>query len=405
MVEFTDTAGQAEFRAEVVAFVEQHHPEELAADAMYGVGLGGDQIGKVRGDARRDMIRPWRQAMVDKGWIAPAWPKQYGGADLSVMEQFILNETFAEMRASRVGVPDVGSTIMVHGSDEMKKEFLPKMVHGEDIWCQGYSEPGSGSDLASLQTRAKRDGDDYVINGQKIWTSGAAQAQWMFGLFRTDPEAPKHRGISYLLLSMDTPGLTVRPLQQITDSMSFNEVFFEDVRVPAKNIIGEENRGWYVGATHLDFERSSIGSAIGIQNTLDDLKDLLLDEQKAESGRSRMDRMPSVRSALAQRYVEAETAKMFSYRVISMQNRGEIPNYEASVQKVFTSEMKQRIANTAVQALGLYGQLHGREDDFTPMRSRWSQGYLATVSETIGAGTSEVQRNVIATRGLGLPRG
>ena len=193
MVEFTDTAGQAEFRAEVVAFVEQHHPEELAADAMYGVGLGGDQIGKVRGDARRDMIRPWRQAMVDKGWIAPAWPKQYGGADLSVMEQFILNETFAEMRASRVGVPDVGSTIMVHGSDEMKKEFLPKMVHGEDIWCQGYSEPGSGSDLASLQTRAKRDGDDYVINGQKIWTSGAAQAQWMFGLFRTDPEAPKHR--------------------------------------------------------------------------------------------------------------------------------------------------------------------------------------------------------------------
>jgi alkylation response protein AidB-like acyl-CoA dehydrogenase len=244
-----------------------------------------------------------------------------------------------------------------------------------------------------------------VINGQKIWTSGAKQAQWMFGLFRTDPEAPKHRGISYLLLSMETPGLTVRPLQQITDSMSFNEVFFEDVRVPAKNIIGEENRGWYVGATHLDFERSSIGSAIGIQNTLDDLKDLLLDEQKADSGRSRMGRMPSVRSALAERYVEAETAKLFSYRVISMQNRGEIPNYEASVQKVFTSEMKQRIANTAVQALGLYGQLHGREDDFTPMRSRWSQGYLATVSETIGAGTSEVQRNVIATRGLGLPRG
>ena len=376
MVDFTDTAEQAEFRAEVIEFVNQHHPEELAEDAVFSGGLGGDQIGKVRGDERRDMIRPWRQAMVEKGWIAPAWPKQYGGADLSVMEQFILNEVFAEMRASRVGVPDVGSTIMVHGSDEMKKEFLPKMVHGEDIWCQGYSEPGSGSDLASLQTRAVRDGDDYVINGQKIWTSGAKQAQWMFGLFRTDPEAPKHRGISYLLLSMETPGLTVRPLQQITDSMSFNEVFFEDVRVPAKNIIGEENRGWYVGATHLDFERSSIGSAIGIQNT-----------------------------ALAERYVEAETAKLFSYRVISMQNRGEIPNYEASVQKVFTSEMKQRIANTAVQALGLYGQLHGREDDFTPMRSRWSQGYLATVSETIGAGTSEVQRNVIATRGLGLPRG
>jgi alkylation response protein AidB-like acyl-CoA dehydrogenase len=404
MVEFTDTEEQAAFRTEVREFVAREHPQALADDAIYSVGLGGDQIGAVRGEERRELSRSWREALVEKGWIAPAWPKEYGGADLSVMEQFILNEVFAEMRATPQRVPDVGSTIMVHGSEEMKSKFLPAMVKGQEVWCQGYSEPGSGSDLASLQTRAVRDGDDYVLNGQKIWTSGAHQAKWMFGLFRTDPDAPKHRGISYLLLSMETPGITVRPLSQITDAKSFNEVFFEDVHVPARNIIGEENRGWYVGATHLDFERSSIGSAIGIQNTLDDLRDYLLPEEEAGSGKSRLSE-PAVRAELADRYIEAETAKLFSYRVISMQNRGDIPNYEASVQKVFTSEMKQRIGNTAVKAQGLWGQLYGREDEFTPMRSKWSQWYLATVSETIGAGTSEVQRNVIATRGLGLPRG
>ncbi len=405
MVDFADTAEQAEFRTQVRDFVEARHPQELIDDAVYTIGLGGNQIGNVRGDDRRQLSMQWRRALVETGWIAPAWPKEYGGADLTVMEQFILNEVFAEMRATPQRVPDVGSTIMVHGSDDMKTQFLPKMVKGEEIWCQGYSEPGSGSDLASLQTRAMRDSDDYVINGQKIWTSGAHQAQWMFGLFRTDPEAPKHRGITYLLLSMEASGITVRPLQQITDARNFNEVFFEDVRVPAKNVIGEVNRGWYVGATHLDFERSSIGSAIGISNTLDDLRGFLLAEAAAGSGRSRIGREPAVRSALAERYVEAETAKLFSYRVISMQNRGDIPNYEASVQKVFTSEMKQRIGNTAVKALGLYGQLLDPDGELTPMRSKWVQSYLAAVSETIGAGTSEVQRNVIATRGLGLPRG
>ena len=172
---------------------------------------------------------------------------------------------------------------MVHGSDEQKKEYLPAMVEGDDRWCQGYSEPGSGSDLASLQTRAVRDGDDFVINGQKIWTSGAQRAKMMFGLFRTDPDAPKHRGISYMLLKMDPPGITVRPLEQITGSKGFNEVFFEDVRVPARNVVGEVNRGWYVGATHLDFERSSIGSAVGVQHTLDDMRELCWRRRRREA--------------------------------------------------------------------------------------------------------------------------
>ena len=399
MVDFADSAEQAAFRDEVRTMIHERMPQKLK--------MGRDEAGEFRRETgeRADAMKEWRGVLNEKGWVAPAWPKQYGGGELDAVQQYVMNETFAEERAPRPRVPDVGSTIMVHGSDEMKTQFLPKMVKGEEIWCQGYSEPGSGSDLASLQTRAMRDGDDYVINGQKIWTSGAHQAQWMFGLFRTDPEAPKHRGITYLLLSMQAPGITVRPLQQITDARSFNEVFFEDVRVPAKNVIGEVDRGWYVGATHLDFERSSIGSAIDISNTLDDLREFLIDEEAAGSGRSRIGREPVVRSALAERYVEAETAKLFSYRVISMQNRGGIPNYEASVQKVFTSELKQRIGNTAVKALGLYGQLFDPDGALTPMRSKWVQSYLAAVSETIGAGTSEVQRNVIATRGLGLPRG
>ena len=409
MVDFADTPEQAAFRAEVRAFVAEQYPQEFAEQARYQAGLFGSSGVSVRdaGDRgrRAELMRGWREALVERGWIAPAWPKEFGGADLSVMDQFILNEEFARARATPIRVPDVGSTIMVHGSEEQKREFLPPMVKGADQWCQGYSEPGAGSDLASLQTSATRDGDDFVLNGQKIWTSGAQTAKWMFGLFRTDPDAPKHRGISYLLLRMDTPGINVRPLTQITGSSGFTEVFFEDARVPAKNVVGEVNRGWYVGATHLDFERSSIGSAVGTRNTLNDLREFLQTEEAASSGRSRVGSEPAIRAELADRYIEAETARMFSYRVISMQNRGEIPNYEASVQKVFTTELRQRIARTAIKALGLYGGLYDADHPRTPMRRRWSQQYLAAVAETIGAGTSEIQRNVIATRGLGLPRG
>tara|TARA_B110000438_G_scaffold48374_1_gene48711 strand:+ start:1 stop:1119 length:1119 start_codon:yes stop_codon:yes gene_type:complete len=350
-------------------------------------------------------LREWRGALVEKGWIAPAWAKEYGGADLSTMEQFILNETIATHGAPRIGVPDVGSTIMVHGNDEQKKEFLPPMVKGETRWCQGYSEPGSGSDLASLQTRAVRDGDDFVINGQKIWTSGAHLANWMFALVRTDPEAPKHRGITYLLFPMDTPGVSVRPLIQMHDQHGFNETFFEDVRVPVKNAVGEINRGWYVGATHLDFERSSIGMAVGQERILDGLRDFIRNPEEKDSGRSRLGRPDAARLELANRYIEANVARTLSQRVISMQARGLIPNYEASMTKAFNTEFMQRIARTAIQLLGKYGDLRDREHHLSPMKGRWATMYLSTVSATIAGGTSEIQRNVIATRGLGLPRG
>ena len=404
MVDFNDTPEQAAWRAEVRAFVEEHLPPALAADQFYAGTLGGLHRGPL-GKDRAEAIKSWRQAILERGWIAPAWPKQYGGADLSAIEQFILREVFTELRAPIQSVHDVGSTILVHGSDEQKRQFLPPMVRGEVRWCQGYSEPGSGSDLASVQTRGVRDGDDFVLNGQKIWTSGAATADMIFALVRTDAEAPKHRGISYLLFEMDRPGITIRPLGQMTGATQFNEVFFEDVRVPVSAAVGEINRGWYVGATHLDFERSSIGSAVAFANRLSDLIDFLRTESKSSSGRSQLGRHGWVRQALADRAIETTVARQFSNRIITMQARGIIPNTEASEQKLFSSELHQRTSNTALKALGLYGMLYDEDDPRTPQRARWGTYYLATVSETIGAGTSEIQRNVIATRGLGLPRG
>jgi alkylation response protein AidB-like acyl-CoA dehydrogenase len=313
-----------------------------------------------------------------------------------------MNEEFAENRVPPVGgmgTSMVGPTLITHGNEEQKKEHLSRILSGEVQWCQGFSEPGSGSDLASLQTRAVKDGDDYVINGQKIWTSGAQFAHWMFMMARTDPDAPKHKGISYFLLDMKSPGVTVRPLTNLANQDMFNEVFFDNVRVPAKNIVGELNRGWYVGTTTLDFERSSIGSAVGIRIQLDQLVKYAKEHQA--DGSSRTGYMTSIKSELADRYVEANVAKMMSYRVVSMQAKGLIPNHEASMTKLFASELSQRISRTGVKVLGLYGQLYGND---APMRGRYESSYMTSLSSTIAGGTSEIQRNIIATRGLGLPR-
>jgi len=401
MVDFADSAEQAAFRAEVRQTIRERMPERLK--------MPRDEAGEVRVESntgeRAEAMKEWRKVLNERGWVAPAWPKAYGGGELDAIQQYVMNETFAEELAPRPRVPDVGSTIMVHGSEEQKREFLPPMIDGSTVWCQGYSEPGSGSDLASLQTRAERDGDDFVVNGQKIWTSGAHLSNMIFMLVRTDPEAPKHRGISYLLSPMDVPGISVRPLVQMHDVAEFNETFFEDVRVPVQNAVGEINRGWYVGATHLDFERSSIGQAVGQLQMLDALKDFLLDERDARSGRSRLASPDAPRAEFAERYIEANVAKTLSQRVISMQGRGLIPNYEASMTKLFSTEFRQRIARTATKLLGRYGDLRDREYEGTPQHGRWATMYMSSVSATIAGGTSEIQRNVIATRGLGLPRG
>jgi alkylation response protein AidB-like acyl-CoA dehydrogenase len=390
-MDFRDTPDQATFRTQVREFLKtQYQTTE-------------DEASEGGGGARR--MAAWRQTLVKKGWVAPAWPKEYGGAAMSVMEQFILNEEFAEARAPQVGglgVMMAGPTLIVHGSEEQKQEHLPRILSGEGFWCQGFSEPGAGSDLAALQTRAVREGDDYVVNGQKIWTSMAQFANWMFMLVRTDPAAPKHQGITYLLVDMKSPGITVRPLYNLAGRHDFNEVFFDNVRVPVRNRVGEENRGWYIGTTTLDFERSSISTAVGHKHDLDMLLRYIAEHRT--DGRTTIQWNPGVRHELAERYIEARTQRLMSYRVVTMQAQGKIPNYESSMTKLFSSELSQRIARTGMKALGMFGQISSSKDPWAPMKAHIEKRYLYGVAITIGGGTSEVQRNVIATRGLGLPR-
>jgi alkylation response protein AidB-like acyl-CoA dehydrogenase len=389
-LDFRDTPEQATWREEVRTFLVNEKPKiDPEANPMEAMRRGGG------------FMKEWREKLSKKGWVAPAWPKEYGGASLSVMEQFIMNEEFAEARAMNVGgmgTSMIGPTIIIHGNEEQKKEHLGAILRGEVQWCQGYSEPGSGSDLASLQTRAVRDGDDFVINGQKIWTSGAHNADWMFMLARTDPDAPKHRGITYFLMDMKSPGVTVRPLINMANGHMFNEVFFEDVRVPARNVLGEVNRGWYIGTTTLDFERSSIGNAVGQRQTLEYYMKFWKDSRGTAATASASSK---ARDEFADRWIEAATAKMLSYRVITIQAEGRVPNHEASIAKLFNTELSQRIARSAMKMIGTSAQLMGSD---APMKGRAPSSYVQTVSSTIAGGTSEVQRNIVATRGLGLPR-
>jgi alkylation response protein AidB-like acyl-CoA dehydrogenase len=394
-----DTPEEAAFRQEIRDFLKTDLPDRFRGTALAGgAGEGGDMR------ARFERMKEWRTKLSDKGWIAPAWPKEYGGAGLSVMQQFIMNEEFAENRAPNVGgmgVSMIGPTLIIHGTDDQKKEHLGRILSGEVIWCQGFSEPEAGSDLASLRTRAVRDGDDYVLNGQKIWTTGAQYAHWMFMLARTDPDAPKHKGISYFVIDMKSPGITVRPLINMAGTGGFSEVFSEDARVPAKNLVGEEHRGWYIGTTTLDFERSSIGAAVGQRLQVEGLVNFAREHTKDHQ--SVIDRQPAVRVELADRLLETHVAMMLSYRVVSMQNRGLVPNYEASMTKLYASELGQRIARTGMKVAGLYGQaMPGSE--WAPARGRYGMSYIASLGTTIAGGTSEIQRGIIATRGLGLPR-
>ena len=336
--------------------------------------------------------------MAQHGWLTMAWPEEYGGRGASHIQQMIYRE-----EASLAGAPMdvqgagmVGPCLMLHGSDAQKQEFLPPIANAETVWAQGYSEPGSGSDLASLQTRAVRDGDDFVINGQKIWTSGAHQADWIHVLTRTDPDAPKHRGISYFLADMKSPGIDVRPLIDMAGNHNFNEVYFDDVRVPADQMLGPENRGWYVATTLLDFERSGVGMPASARRDLDRFgawaAEALPDRMREDRNRNRY----------ADLHINVEIARWLAYRVSWMQSAGLVPNHEASMSKMFGSEVLQDVYRFAVNLMGLAGQ-RIRDDD-APLGGFIPQRYLESVPNTIAAGTSEIQRNIIAERGLGLPR-
>ncbi|WP_322819647.1 acyl-CoA dehydrogenase family protein, partial [Tepidiforma sp.] len=319
----------------------------------------------------------FNKKLAQKGWIAPAWPKEYGGLGWSHINQMIFSEEL-----SYAGAPDggrvfnvgmIGPTLIVHGTPEQKAEHLPRITNAEVIWCQGYSEPGAGSDLASLQTRAVRDGDDYVVNGQKIWTTGAHHADWCFLLVRTDPDAPKHKGISFLLVDMKTPGITVRPLVNMAGYHEFNEVFFEDVRVPVRNRVGEENRGWYVAMTLLDFERSNVASIAANQRQLELLMQIWRQRRSGESYRD------ILRHRLADLWIANETGRMLAYRIAWMQEAGRIPNYEASVIKIFATELGQRITNFGVNLFGPAGALEP-DSKYAIANGVFEKGHLVNVA-------------------------
>ena len=407
-MDWNDSPEQAEFREEVRTFIQDHLPERYR-DPNRGTGLfeGGWQSDrKSDDDSAQAAAREWAESLAGRGWIAPHWPKKFGGAGLTVTEQFIFNHEMAKAGAPAVGgmgVSMLGPTLIVHGSEEQQAEHLPKILSGEVAWAEGYSEPGAGSDLASLQTRAVRDGDEYILNGQKIWTSGAHHADWLFALVRTDPDAPKHRGISFLLMDRNTPGITVRPLIDMGWGHVFNETFFEDVRVPAKNRVGEENRGWYVGMTLLDYERSGIGTSVMARRQLMDL----IGYAHTDVGRQRSSfaSNTSLRGEVVDRLIEIEIEESMSLRIVSIQAAGQIPNYESSMVKMFGSESLQRLQRVGTRAFGLYANIWDEESDYAPLRAMFTHGYVWSVPMTIAGGTSEIQRNIIATRGLGLPRG
>ena len=396
-MEFRFRPDEEKFREEIRAFLSTELPPNWGA--VGGVGALGEG-----GEERWEFLRDFQRRLARKGWLTLGWPAEHGGLGASHMMQVIYNEEMSYHRApTQLGVgPDrVGPTIILYGTDEQKKQHLPGIASAETVWCQGFSEPGSGSDLASLQTRAVADGDYFVINGQKIWTSLAHKADFCILLARTDPDAPKHKGISYFLLDMKTPGIEVRPLYDLTNRHTFNELFFENVRIPRDCLVGELNRGWYIAAATLDFERSGINRVVAGIRIHEELVGYA--EQIPVNG-SRLIDDGRVRHKLAELAIEFQAGRLLSYRVASMQARGQIPNAEASMSKLYGSELQQRLAGAGMQIMGMAGQL-APGSQWAPLAGRLEQYYLFASALTVAAGTSEIMRGIIAGRGLGLPRG
>jgi alkylation response protein AidB-like acyl-CoA dehydrogenase len=384
------------FRKELRAWLnanKQHAPRRYTMFGEEGGASGWDE--QVR----------WARKLNEGRWLAVNWPKEYGGRGASVMQTIVYNEELTRAGAMApmigMGIGLLGPTLIHWGSDEQKSRYLPKILKAEEIWCQGYSEPGSGSDLASLQTRAVEDGDDFVVNGQKVWTSLAHRADYIFLLVRTDPEAPKHKGISYLLVDMHSPGVTVRPLVQITGAKGFNEVFFEDVRVPKKNLVGQKNQGWQVAITTLMFERSAGGGDRGAMAQVRELAELAR-KLKRNGGTAWDD--SDVRQKIASFMCEAQALRYTGYRQLTRRLKGLPPGPEGSMMKLCGTELNLRVQLYAMELLGPYSQFEYQ----APMaidHGKWSYRMLAARGGTIAAGTNQIQHNIIGERVLGLPKG
>lgn len=344
-----------------------------------------------------------KKGLAERGWLVMSWPEKYGGADSSPMMNTIFAEEMAYRRApghDRFGTRMFGPTLMRFGTEEQRKKYLGSIARGEIQWCQGYSEPNSGSDLASLQTRAVEDGDDFIVTGAKIWTSLAHRADMMFMLVRTDPDAPPHKGISLIMVDMKSHGLDVKPIINMAGLHSFNQVIFDDVRVPKANLVGELNDGWRAGMTVLNFERSGIDYAAWARISLEELIEYVTDDDSLATT-TKSD--PSVRIKLAELKTEVEAARLMCFDVAWRQGQGEVPSSEASMSKVSATEVNLAVLDYGLELLGMYGMLEPGSNQ-AELQGRFMKMRLYYTSGPILAGTNEIQKNIIAQRGLGLAR-
>ena len=343
---------------------------------------------------------------VEAGWVGIHWPKEYGGRGASQIEQAIFIEEMARAGAppliNVLGLSLLGPTLIHYGTDAQKKRFLAKILSADEIWCQGYSEPNAGSDLASLRTEAVLDGDHFVLNGQKTWTSLGHHADWCFAVVRTDPTQQRHRGLTYLLVDMRSPGVSLRPLRQMTGESEFNEVSFKDVRVPVENAVGKVNNGWEIAIATLMFERGTLGSSLQITFKRQIERLIQLAKTISRNGKPAIED-PVIRQKLAQIYTEIEVFRLNQMRTITRMSKTGVPGPEGSIQKIFWSEMNQRMQQVAMEVLGPYGQLT-QESDLAFDHGQWAYAYLRSRGNTIEAGTSEIQRNIIGHFVLGLPK-
>jgi alkylation response protein AidB-like acyl-CoA dehydrogenase len=384
---------EVRFSAEDEAFREEARrwlAESLTGEFASLVGRGGP------GD-EHEVFEPrlaWERKMGRDGWTCLSWPREHGGRGASLVQQVIFLEEYARVRApgrvGHIGEGLIGPTIILFGTAAQKRRFLPAIARGEELWCQGYSEPNAGSDLANVQTRAVREGDEWVVTGQKIWTSHAQWADWCFVLCRTDPAAPKHKGLSYLLVPMRQKGIEVRPIRQLTGTSEFNEVFFEGARTPADHVVGEVNGGWAVAMATLAFERgaSTLGQQLSFSNELREIV-----EAARENGAARD---PAIRQRLAQAWIELEIMRLHALRTLALAKDGQLPR-EAMISKLYWSNWHRSLGELAMDVLGMEGVAGDRHE-------RLQRLFLFSRADTIYAGSNEIQRNLIGERALGLPR-
>jgi alkylation response protein AidB-like acyl-CoA dehydrogenase len=382
------------FRAEVRRFIAEHRDRAPRAGAGISAGRGGEKL------------RAWQALLIEHGYAARTIPKEYGGygAEPDILKRVIIDEELNAAGVSR-GIGGQGPemlvpTLLEQGSEEQKRRWIGPTLRGEVVWCQGYSEPGSGSDLASVQTRAVPDGDDFLITGQKIWTTTAHESDMMFGLIRTEPEAPKHAGLSYLLIPMDTPGIEVRPLVTMTGESEFNEVFFNEARVPQANVVGRRGEGWKIANTTLRHERNMLASSAVLDGTLRGLIGVM---RRESSNAARAMDAPVLRDRLLRLQARVLAMKYHGMRMLTARARGESPGVAALVTKLAGCEVSHQLNALAIDAMGELGTLyegspHERDG------GRWQSQYMFTLGLIIGGGTAQIQKNIISERGLGMPR-